>query len=353
VDDPESFIESMKTEVFQDRVYAFTPKGDIIDLPMGSTPIDFAYHIHTDIGNRCRGAKIHGRLVQLNYQLRTGDQVEILTYKRGGPSMDWLNPNLGYAKTARALSKIKHWFRKQNREKHISMGRETLDRELRRIGMSDVMSYDAVAQLLGYSKTEDFLAAVGAGDINSTQITNRVLEHEQRRQQEADSSNLLKPKPKITGTITDSTQGIQILGTGGLMVTFAKCCNPTPGDPIVGYVTRGRGVTVHRRDCLNLASYNEPERLLDVSWGKVTKEQRYSVPVEVIAYDREGLLRDISTVISDEKVNMSSVNVHTRNDIAVFHVTLEIADVRQLTRILDKVSTVANVVEARRRNVTK
>jgi RelA/SpoT family (p)ppGpp synthetase len=353
VEDAEAFIESMKSDVFQDRVYAFTPKGDIIDLPASATPIDFAYHIHTDIGHRCRGAKVHGRLVPLNYQLRTGDQVEILTYKRGGPSMDWLNTNLGYVKTARALEKIKHWFRKQNREKHISMGRETLERELKRLGLLDVMSYEAVAQLFNHSKPEDFLAAVGAGDINSSQITHRILEAEQRRQQEADEGALLKPKHKISGTITDSAQGVQIMGTGGLLVTFGKCCNPTPGDPIVGYVTRGRGVTVHRRDCLNLASLNEPERLLAVSWGHVTKEQRYSVPVEVIAYDREGLLRDISTVITDEKVNMSTVNVHTRNDIAVFHVTLEIADVKQLARVLDKISTVSNVVEARRRNVMK
>ncbi|NWF68908.1 MAG: bifunctional (p)ppGpp synthetase/guanosine-3',5'-bis(diphosphate) 3'-pyrophosphohydrolase [Chloroflexi bacterium] len=355
VEDPETFIESMKSEVFQDRVYAFTPKGDIIDLPSGATPIDFAYHIHTDIGHRCRGAKVHGRLVPLNYQLRTGDQVEILIYKRGGPSMDWLNPNLGYVKTARALAKIRHWFRKQNREKHVAMGRESLERELRRLGLLESMSFESVAQLFSYSKTEDFLAAVGAGDINSAQIANRVLETEQqRRQQEAlDNGALLKPKSKVPGTVLDSTQGVQIMGTGGLMVGLAKCCNPTPGDAIIGYVTRGRGVTVHRRDCVQLQSLNEPERLLDVSWGHVAKEQRYSVPVEVIAYDREGLLRDISTVIADEKVNMSTVNVHTRNDIAVFHVTVEIGDVKQLTRILAKISCVSNVVEARRRNIVK
>jgi GTP pyrophosphokinase len=351
-DSAESFIEKMKTDVFQDRVYAFTPKGDIVDLPAGATPIDFAYHIHTDIGHRCRGAKVHGRLVSLNYQLKTGDQIEILTSKRGGPSMDWLNLDLGYVKTARALEKIRYWFRKQNREKHVTMGRETLEKELKRLGVTEVMSFESVAQLFNYNKPEDFFAAVGAGDINSGQIANKVMEQEQRQQRETDTGALLRPK-RISGTITDSTKGIQILGTGGLMVNFAKCCNPTPGDSIIGYVTRGRGVTVHRRDCANLQSINEPERMLEVSWGHVAQEQRYSVPVEIIAYDREGLLRDISTVITDEKVNMTAVNVYTRNDIAVFHLTLEISDVAQLTRILGKISTVQNVVEARRRNVSR
>jgi GTP pyrophosphokinase len=172
-EDAASFVDTMKTEVFQDRVYAFTPKGDIVDLPAGATPVDFAYHIHTEIGHRCRGAKVHGRLVSLDYQLQTGDQVEIITSKRGGPSLDWLNPNLGYVKTERARSKIRLWFRKQNREKHIASGREVLEREMKRLGLLDVMQFEAVAGWFNYDKLDDFLAVVGAGDINGGQIANR------------------------------------------------------------------------------------------------------------------------------------------------------------------------------------
>ncbi len=180
VDDAATFVDTMKTEVFQDRVYIFTPKGDIVDMPAGATPIDFAYHIHTEIGHRCRGAKIHGKLVGLNYTLKTGDQVEIMTSKRGGPSLDWLNPDLGYVKTARALSKIRVWFRKQDRDKHIASGRSVLERELKRLGVLDSLSFETVAGLFNHDKLDDFLAAVGAGDINGTQITNRILEMEQR-----------------------------------------------------------------------------------------------------------------------------------------------------------------------------
>ncbi|MFO7323156.1 MAG: GTP diphosphokinase [Chloroflexota bacterium] len=351
VDDAATFVDTMKTEVFQDRVYAFTPKGDIVDLPVGATPIDFAYHIHTEIGHRCRGAKVHGRLVSLNYQLKTGDQVEILTAKRGGPSLDWLNPDLGYVHTTRARSKIRLWFRKQNRDKHIQSGREVLERELKRLGLIDSMSFDTVYQWFGYDRLDDFLAAVGAGDINGGQITNRILEMERRDQEERDRQ-LLKPRPSPAGVMVDSANGINIQGTSGLLVNLAKCCSPMPGDSIVGYVTRGRGVTVHRSDCPNIQSSAESERLIEVNWGRVKNEQRFTVPVEIVAYDREGLMRDISTVIADEKVNMSSVSVSTRQNIATFDLTMELTDLQQLARVLTRIECIASVVEARRRNTT-
>lgn len=350
-EDAQTFVETMKSEVFQDRVYAFTPKGDIIDLPIGSTPVDFAYHIHTEIGHRCRGAKIHGRLVNLSYTLKTGDQIEILTAKRGGPSLDWLNPNLGYAKTARARDKIRAWFRKQNREKHISSGREVLERELKRLGLLDAMSFDAVGLLFHYEKLEDFLAAVGAGDINSSQISNHILEAERKHQQQSQIAEMmLKPRPTPSSlSVTPGNGSINIMGTGGLLVNLARCCNPMPGEKIVGYITRGRGVTVHRQDCTNMNSHVEPERLIDVTWDHVTDEQRYTVPVEIIAYDREGLMRDISTVIADEQVNMTSVNVATRQNIATLQLTVEIASVDQLSRILTRLECITSVVEAHRR----
>ena len=357
VDDPEAFVDTMKSEVFQDRVYAFTPKGDIYDLPVGSTPIDFAYHIHTEIGNRCRGAKVHGRLVGLDYKLETGDQVEILTSKRGGPSLDWLNPSLGYTKTSRARTKIRLWFRKQNREKHLASGRDMLERELKRLGLLDHMAYESVAHLFNYekSKLDDFLVKIGAGDINSSQIANRILEKEREAQKTANLMEVLaQPTPRAAPLPLSPQNGtvVNIMGTGGLLVNLARCCSPMPGEAIVGYVTRGRGVTVHRHDCANVQGGLEPERIVEVAWEHVADEQRYAVPVEIIAYDREGLLRDISILVSDAGVNMSSVNVSTRQNIATFQLMVEISNVEQLTRILTRLEGVDNVVEARRRNMS-
>jgi GTP diphosphokinase / guanosine-3',5'-bis(diphosphate) 3'-diphosphatase len=347
-DDADAFLNTMKDEVFQDRVYAYTPKGDIVDLPVGSTPIDFAYHIHTEIGNRCRGAKVHSKLVNLNYQLKTGDQVDIITSNRGGPSMDWLNTDLGYTKTARARAKIRHWFRKLNRDKHISLGREVVERELKRMGVLDSMSFDTVMDLFHYDKLDDFFAAIGAGDINGATIAHKVLDREREEQRFQDITSLVR-RPR---TLTGQGSEIKIMGTGGLLVNMATCCNPMPGDDIVGYITRGRGVTVHRADCPNMLSLTDRERLIDVSWGRASEEKHYAVPVEIIAYDREGLIRDISTVIADENVNISEVSVSTRQEIATFHITMEIGDNQQLTRILSKLEQVRSVVETYRRNVS-
>jgi len=352
MEDAATFVDTMKAEVFQDRVYVFTPKGDIVDLPAGATPIDFAYHIHTDVGHRCRGAKVQGRLVNLVYNLQTGDQIEILTSKRGGPSLDWLNPDLGYVKTARARDKIRAWFRKLDREKHISSGREVIEHELKKLGVEHT-SFEAVAQLFHYEKLDDFLAAVGAGDINGAQIANRVLENERQGQQKSLMETMLdqdgvKPVPS---QVQVDANGIDIMGMGGMLVSLAQCCSPMHGDEIVGYITRGRGVTVHRKDCSNIQSHSEPERLVEVSWGHLPSEQKYAVPLEIIAYDRDGLLRDISTVIADEKVNMSKVGVTTRQNIATIQVTMEIANFQQLTRILNKMERIQNVIEARRRSM--
>jgi GTP diphosphokinase / guanosine-3',5'-bis(diphosphate) 3'-diphosphatase len=349
--DADTFMRRMKTEVFEDRVYAFTPTGDIIDLPVGATPIDFAYHIHTEIGHRCRGAKIHGKLVPLTYQLRTGDQVSIVTAKRGGPSMDWLNQDLGYAKTSRARSKIRVWLRKQNREQHISMGRVALERELKRLGVLDRISFEAVGNLLDYDKQEDFLAAIGAGIVNGSQITHKVLDEEHRRQ-ESEKSELerLKPRRFRASMSVDASKGVNIMGTGGMLVNIGKCCSPAAGDAIVGYVTRGRGVTVHRVDCPNIQAINDPERLIDVSWDNDVEEHKYIVPVEIIAQDREGLLRDISTLVADERINIASIEVVTRQQVASLYISLEIVNNRQLARILNMIEMIPQVFEARRIN---
>ena len=352
-EDPEFFVNTMKSDVLKDRVYAFTPKGDICDLPAGATPIDFAYHIHTDIGHRCRGARVHGRLVSLDYVLQTGDQVEILTSRYGGPSLDWLNPDLGHVQTSRARNKIKLWFRRQNRDRHLATGRDVLERELRRLGLLDSMSFEFVAGLFDFekSKLDDFLVKIGAGDINSSRIANRILESERQQEKESLIERMLEasehePQPKPVAP--RSTGAIDILGTGGLLVNLASCCNPMPGDGVVGYITRGRGVTVHREDCSNMRASTETERMVEVSWGQEADEQRYPVPVEITAWDREGLLRDVSSVVTDAGVNMSSVNVMTSKNIATLKLTIEIRSAEQLMRILTRLEGIKNVIEARR-----
>lgn len=346
--DATTFVNRIKSDVFEDRVYAFTPKGDIYDLPVGATPIDFAYHIHTEIGHTCRGAKVNGKLVPLNYQLKTGDQVSIMTAKRGGPSMDWLNQDLGYAKTQRALSKIRLWLRKQNREQHITMGRVALERELKRMGMLDRISFEAVANMHSYDKVDNFLAAIGAGIINGSQISNKLIE-EDRRRQESEKSELERIKPRSRSNIAvEPSKGVNIMGAGGMLITMARCCSPAAGDNIIGYVTRGRGVTVHRADCPNIQNISDTERLIAVNWGPNVQENKYIVPTEIVAQDREGLLRDISTLIAEEHINIASVEVVTRQQVATLYISLEISNSHQLSRILNKIEMIPNVYEARR-----
>jgi guanosine-3',5'-bis(diphosphate) 3'-pyrophosphohydrolase len=351
VEDAETFVDTMKSEVFQDRVYVFTPKGDIVDLPVGATPIDFAYYIHTEIGHRCRGAKVSGRLVGLNYNLQTGDQIEILTSKRGGPSLDWLNNDLGYVRTTRGRDKIRAWFRKLDHDKNVQSGREMLEHELKRLGL-DHTAFDTVAGMFSFERQDDFLAAIGAGDITGPQIATRILEAERKDQQKSLVETMIHAPQPVPSQVQVEKNGININGMGGMLVSLAQCCNPLHGDQIIGYITRGRGVTVHRRDCANVQGGSEPERFVDVSWGQLPTEQRYAVPLEIVAYDRDGLLRDISTVIADEKVNMTKVSVATRQNIATLQLTMEIANIPQLTRILNKMERIQNVIEARRRKMS-
>jgi GTP pyrophosphokinase len=341
--DAHEFMDSMRTDVFQDRVYAFTPKGKLIDLPAGSTPIDFAYHVHTDVGDRCRGARVNGKLVALDFQLQTGDQVEILTAKRGGPSRDWLNPHLGYVKSQRARNKIKHWFKKQDRQANIAQGREILERELRRLSLED-MPLDDVALLFEHDELDDFLAAIGGGDITSQQIATKVIEAEQKR--EAARQTDVSPDEVVGVRKPQGPAALSVRGTGGLLTTLAQCCHPVPGDAIVGYITRGRGVSIHRRDCANILRSDEEERFIEVSWG--TGQATYPVVIKIGAYDRGGLLRDIAAVVAGEGINMSAVNVSTSKNLATFVATLDIYDVAQLSRVLDKIERLPNVIEVRR-----
>jgi len=334
------FIDSLKTDVFQDRVYAFTPKGDIIDLPAGSTPVDFAYRIHTEVGHRCRGAKVNGRLVSLDYQLKTGDQVEILTAKRGGPSRDWLNPHLGYIKTSRARQKIRQWFRRQDRTEAIAQGRQLLEKELKRLGL-DQKNHEEIAALFKFDKVEDLLAAIGYGDINVQQIAAKLIEVE-REPEEVGLPETAPPPPVVSG--------VTVRGVGDLLTRVAGCCHPLPGDPVVGYVTRGRGITIHRQDCPNILYLVDRERLIEVEWGEELK-QVFPVMIEVLAYDRTGLMRDITEIMAGERINITSASVttHPRDHTAVITATLEISSIEQLSRVLTRIERLPNVFEARRK----
>jgi GTP pyrophosphokinase len=340
VEDASEFVDGIKTDVFGDRVYAFTPRGDIIDLPSGATPIDFAFHVHTEVGYRCRGAKINGKLVSLDYDLKTGDQVEILTAKRGGPSRDWLNPNLGLVKSQRARSKIRRWFKRQAREKNLGQGKTQLERELRRLGLGDA-DIAALALAFDFNSEEDFYVAIGNGDLPFGRIVNHLILDEDGKDE--NQFFITQPSPDTPEKQRDS---VAVLGLKGLFTNFGKCCNPAPGDDIVGYITRGRGATIHRQDCPNVLRIRDRERLVRVSWGE--PRSTFPVPVRIRAYDRDGLMKDVSTVISDEKINMSHVNVDVNQNMAVFDLILEVDDIAQLSRVLTRLENLSNVMQAHR-----
>ena len=337
VNDAQEFVEGMKTDVFQDRVYVFTPRGDIIDLSAGSTPIDFAYHVHTDIGHRCRGARVNGKLVPLYQDLKTGDQVEILTAKRGGPSRDWLNPNLGLVKTQRARSKIKAWFKKQEDEQNLAQGRATLERELQRLGISNT-NFEKMARELGFKVPEEMFIALGNGDLSVGRVIKELSEIEQATDILQATVPAQQAKP--------STDAVEVVGLKGLLSTMARCCNPMPGDQIVGYITRGRGATIHRQDCPNILRRKDTERLLQVDWGKV--ERTFPVQATVKAYDRQGLMGDISTLLQNEGVNIADVSVNYNRTVADIKLVIEIRDLAQLSRVLTRIESLPNVLEAQR-----
>jgi len=327
----EEFLESVKTDIFNDQVFVFTPKGEIKDLPKGSTPVDFAYRIHTDLGNRCAGAKVNGRMVPLDYALSNGNVVEIIVAKKDkGPSRDWMSPNLGYVKSSHAREKIRQWFKKQARNENVDLGREMLDRELKHLGLG-AGERDLIARLFKYENTEDFFAAIGCGDVNTQTIAVKLAAQEQ-------------PKPVIVETTVTRSMpsGIQVLGTGDLLTNLAKCCNPVPGDLIIGYVTRNRGITIHRQDCYNVTREDEKERLVSVEWGRTAVH--YPAKIQVDAWDRVGLVRDISTLLAEEKVNISNMNVNEhKNHTSVLFFDVETSGLPQLSRIMNRIETVLGV----------
>ena len=339
-EDAGEMVDSWKSDVFKDRVYVLTPQGDIIDLPAGSTPIDFAYHVHTEIGHRCRGAKINGKLVSLDYVLETGNQVEILTAKRGGPSRDWLNPNLGLVRTSRARSKIKQWFKKQDRESNLSQGKAILEKEFKRLGLKSVDLEDILPEL-NVRTIDDLYVAIGCGDIGSGRVINKLEEIKEEELEPELELDLVEAPPSIV-----PSDAIKVMGLKGIATTMAKCCNPMPGDEIIGYITRGRGATIHRKDCPNILRVTEKERLVEVSWGQPGKT--FTVPIQIKAYDRQGLMGDISNVIADESVNLIDMNMKMNQHLATIKIVLGVKGISQLSRILTKLESLPNVFEAKR-----
>ena len=344
ISDSDALLEDLKSEVVEDRVYVFTPQGKVVDLQAGATPLDFAYYIHTELGHRCRGAKVNGRIVPLTYCLQTGEQVEVLAGREGSPSRDWLNPNLGYLRTSRARGKVLHWYRQQDHDKNLASGRAVMDRELQRLGIPS-LDYAELASRMNFKSGDDLLAAVGAGDVRPGQLINL---YQSRLRPEVPPQELAVSRP----TTGPADSGVQVQGVGNLLTHMARCCKPLPGDSIVGYITRGRGVTIHRRDCPVALGYREQEdeRLIEVSWGRATA-QVYPVDVHIHAYDRQGLLRDITGLLANERINVIAVNTLSdkQDNTADMSLTLEIGDLDQLGRVLDQINQLPNVIQARRR----
>ena len=343
IKDAGDFLDRVKNEVLEDRVYVFTPQGDVVDLPKGATPVDFAYHIHTEVGHRCRGAKINGHIVPLNYTLQTGQQAEILTVKRGGPSRDWLNPHLGYIKTTKAKSRVQHWFRQQDFDMNVHGGRVILDRELERLSMQE-LSYEKLAHKLEFDQVEDMLAAIGRNEIKIAQIIRTAEDLSGRKRLDSLPTGITHGP-----SVLPAANEINILGVGDLLTTLARCCKPVPGDNIAGFITKGRGISIHRQECPNMLRYRNdcPERLIEVEWGREA-HQPYQVDVQITAFDRAGLLRDITSLLSNEKINVTGLNTLTsRADHLVNALlTVEITSIEQLSQMLAKLNQIPNVIQA-------
>ncbi|MFQ5643387.1 MAG: GTP diphosphokinase [Thiogranum sp.] len=343
----DEFVDRFKSESTDERVYVLTPQGKVVDMPAGATALDFAYHIHTDVGHRCRGVKVDGRIVPLTYELSNGEQLEVLKARRPAPSRDWLNPHLGYLKTPRARAKVRHWFKEQDRDINVSAGRAALERELHRLGLSG-SELDKVVEKLNYKDTDSMMAALGRGDQQLGQVVSAVLNLTRPENDEPPSL----PSSKRRSVPRQESDDFKILGVGNLLTNTARCCSPVPNDAIVGYITRGRGVTIHRRDCANVLRLKDEDRdrLIDVEWGALP-DRVFPVDIHIQAYDRPGLLRDVSALLANDNINVLGVNTFTdRKDlVARMDLHIEVTDIGQLSRILSRIGQLPNIIEVRRK----
>ena len=342
VSDATEFVEGIKLDIFQDQVFVFTPKGDVKDLPAGATPLDFAYRIHTDVGHRTIGSKVNNRLVPLDYRLKNGDIVEIVTTKaEHGPSRDWLN----IVRTTHAREKIRQWFKRKDRDENIVHGRESLERELRRLARTSIQAVGLervaeMAKAYNYDSVDDFYAAIGYGAVAAQQVVTRLGV--------VDDAELRVPAVAPAATIPVRSGGVRVKGVGDLLVRFAKCCHPIPGDPISGFITRGKGVTVHLTTCPTVVNEREVSRLIEVEW-EAAPTQTYPIAIRVEAYDRTGLLSDITQVVAENKVNILSASVHVSPDhTATVVATLQVASVAQLAKVMGRIEQLKDVLSVQR-----
>ena len=356
--DAAEFMESLKMDFFSDLVFVFTPNGEVIELPAGSVPLDFAFRIHTEVGNRTIGAKVNGRIVPLDHKLKTGDIVEILTSKHSyGPSSDWLK----IAQSSHARSKIKQWFKKEKREENVAKGRDLIERELKRLGlephlwMTDDKLQEAATKF-SFNDIEDMMAGIGFGGITAAQIVTKLTEKLRREQEEANQIELTKEITEIKGNaaskrVKNNNNGVRVKGVDNLLVRFARCCNPVPGDLIIGYITRGRGVSVHRMDCLNIpfgTDNEEADRVIEVEWV-ASANANYSVDIEITGSDRRGLLNEVLQAVSEAKTNISAVSGRTGKDkVAIIHMTVLISHTEHLTNVVEKIKKIQDIYSVQR-----
>jgi GTP pyrophosphokinase len=337
-------LDQIRDDVFEDRVYAISPKGDVVELAANATPLDFAYHVHTQVGHRCRGAKINGRIVPLTYQIKNGDQVEIITGSQPQPSRDWLSPKLGYLAGARSRAKVRNWFRHQDRDQHLRQGRDVLDRELARLGGKDV-SASQISKQLKQRDADTLCVALGAGDLTAASIAT-ALQHIRGNEQ---------PHParqrRTRRRTTSKPDGIAVSGIGDLLCNFARCCRPVPPEHISGYITQGRGVTIHRQDCGNFLGLVQryPERTIEVDWGS-SETATYPVDLSVRAFDRGGLLRDITVVLADEGANILDLQSHADKESmqTIMRLSIEIRDLPTLSTTITRLEQLPNIVSVTR-----
>jgi RelA/SpoT family (p)ppGpp synthetase len=341
--DPHELVDSLKTDIFDDQVFVFTPRGDVIDLTLGSTPVDFAYRIHTEVGHRCKGARVNDQLVPLDYKLRTGDRVEILTHKQARPSRDWLNPALGYLKTAAALSKVRHWFREQGRPEAVTAGRELVSKELGRLDVS--VSLEQIAAELGHPDVDDLFAAVGYGDRRPATVMSAALSIEGREKESAPPPE----RPAVARPVAPP-RGISLDQVDDIQGQRARCCNPVPGDDVVGFVTRGRGLMIHRRGCQQIKhiQVHEPERLVEVHWGSL-EHDKHNVDIEVVVTDRNGVLGDLLKLVANQGAYIASVEAHsTRKGDTKLHLSLDCRNAAHVAQVLERLGHHPEVLSLRR-----
>jgi len=343
-EDDQELLDDFRSELFTDQIFVLTPKGQVVRLKKGATPVDFAYAIHSEVGHRCRGAKVNGRIAPLTYQLKSGEKVEILTIKHGGPSLGWLDPHMGYVATSHARGKIKQWFKQQDHEKHLKAGKAIFERERHKLDMAPLKEADLDELVRHYHlpRVDDFYLAIGRGDITSAQLA-ATLKIPGFHPEPFVPAHKPEPAPE------PEAEKVTVQGIRNLMMHFAHCCNPVPGIPIVGYVTLGHGVAIHAQDCVNVIQLppHKQGRLIDVDWGE--EQESFPVEIEVNAIDRKGLLKDVTNILAQEHINILRTNTRTHTDQSVImEITLEVHDLGQLSQALDRLGEVHNVLRARR-----